>query len=70
MVLTSAAQNGDANCDGATNAIDALLVLQLTADLLSVLPCPSNGDISGDTKITSVDAALILQVSAGLIGQR
>ncbi len=63
---------GDANCDGTINSIDAALVLQYIADLLSpnqvstFVSCFR--DTNGDGAINSIDAALILQFSAGLLG--
>ncbi len=58
---------GDANCDGLVNSIDALIVLQYVARLRSSVPCPDLADFNRDGRITSVDAALILQRDAGLI---
>ncbi len=58
---------GDVNLDGAVNSVDASLILQLKAGLISSLANESNGDVNNDGGITSVDAALILQASAGLI---
>lgn len=68
MLVASATPNGDVTCDGETNAIDALYVLQFDANLLSTLPCPANGDMSRDGRTNSLDASLILQFAAGLIG--
>ena len=66
--LTPFDRAGDANCDGSINSIDAALVLQLTAGILTQMPCAGDPDANGDGDVTSIDAALILQYSAGLIG--
>ena len=58
---------GDANCDGRTNSIDAVIVLQYVADLLDSLPCQQLADMDRDEDVTSLDAALILQADAGLL---
>ncbi len=51
------------------SAIDAALVLQISAGLISVPPCSENGDvITRDGSINAVDATLILQFVAGLLG--
>jgi len=55
------------SCDSVVNAIDAALILQLSATLLSSLECQSNGDVQPDARIDSIDAALVLQLIAGLI---
>jgi hypothetical protein len=46
---------------------DALLVLQLSAQLIAGLPCAQYGDVNGDGRIDTLDALLILQFAAGLI---
>lgn len=58
---------GDVNCDDRVNAVDAALILQRDAGLVSTLPCDENADVSGDGRINSIDAALILQREAGLL---
>ena len=58
---------GDVNCDYDVSSIDAALILQLTAGVVSFLFCQEAGDVDGDGDTTSVDAALILQFTAGLI---
>ncbi|MCH7718986.1 MAG: hypothetical protein IIB21_05900, partial [Chloroflexi bacterium] len=58
---------GDANCDGLVSSIDAALVLQFVAGLLSALACEDAADADGDGNLSSIDAALILQYSAGLL---
>jgi hypothetical protein len=49
------------------DSIDALLVLQLVAALVSELPCGEVADVNGDGLITALDALLILQLQADLI---
>jgi hypothetical protein len=57
----------DVDCGGSINAIDAALVLQLSAGLVSVLDCMDAADLNFDHVINAIDAALILQIDAGLI---
>ena len=61
--------SGDANCDGVTNSIDALLVLQAEAELISItsLPCLDAANVHIDSQIDARDAAPILQYEAGLL---
>ena len=58
---------GDVNCGGGVNSIDALLVLQLDAELLDALACEEHADVNADGDVNSLDALLILQYVAGLI---
>ena len=58
--------SGDANCDGATNSIDATLLLQHIAGLLNAIPCEDQADVNGGG-IDSTDVTLILQFEAGLL---
>jgi hypothetical protein len=56
---------GDANQDGLVDAIDAALVLQNSAGLISSID--PNADVNHDGRINSLDASLILQYVAALI---
>ncbi|MCH7488649.1 MAG: dockerin type I repeat-containing protein, partial [Chloroflexi bacterium] len=60
-------RKGDVNCDGKVTSGDAMLVLQLTTGLQSILPCIQNADVNWDSRINSKDAMLILQLHAGLL---
>ena len=59
--------NGDVNCDGSVDPVDAALILQQTAGLINEMGCEFNGDVSRDGAISPIDAALILQFAAGII---
>ena len=59
-------RDGDANKDGTTNPVDATLVLQWSAGLLTSINPSSDANEDGTTN--PVDGTLILQFSAGLIG--
>ena len=59
--------NGDANCDGWLNSLDALAVLQFDAGLLDMLVYPAGGDSNGDGESDSTDALLILHFDAGFM---
>ena len=63
----SPARLGDVDCNGVVTSIDAALILQLTAGVVSFLFCPESADVNGDGETTSIDAAIILQFTAGLI---
>ena len=64
VVETIRAQSTPKKHDG---VIDASLIFQLKAGLLSSLDNESSADVNNDGAITSVDGALILQLGAGLI---
>ncbi len=63
------AGNGDASCNGATDATDALIVLQYDAQLLAAVACAESADTNGDGWNDALDAALILQYVAGLLDE-
>ena len=56
---------GDADCNGEIESVDAVYVLQYSASLIDIVPCPDNADKNGDGTINALDAALILQHVAG-----
>jgi len=58
---------GDANCNEHTDAVDAALILQLSAALLDELACQGNADVNGDGRVDAIDAAVVLQFVAGLL---
>jgi alpha-tubulin suppressor-like RCC1 family protein len=65
---TGSSVPGDVDCSGTANSIDAVLLLQFSAELLSTLGCSQNADVSDyGGRISAIDAALILQYSAGLL---
>jgi len=59
---------GDVNCNQAANSVDATLIMQLNAGLITALLCPQGGDANLDGRINVLDATLILQLESGLIG--
>jgi hypothetical protein len=58
---------GDLNCNFQANSVDAAIVLQLVAGLLSSAPCNDAGDVNLDLSVNAIDATLILQYTAGHI---
>jgi hypothetical protein len=58
---------GDANCSTAANSIDASLILQYGAGLVTSLPCPGAADANQDGTTNVLDAQVILQYTSGLI---
>jgi hypothetical protein len=58
---------GDVNDDGIVNAIDATLILQLSAALVDSLANEPSGDVNNNGELNAVDATLILQRVADLI---
>jgi hypothetical protein len=61
--------SGDADCSGRADSLDALLVLQAEAELLSILdlPCLDAANVYIDPSIDANDAAAILRYEAGLL---
>jgi hypothetical protein len=57
---------GDVNIDGAVTALDAVLLLQYDAEIVSTLPCPEGADVDRSGAVDAVDAAWVLQYHAGL----
>jgi 3-phytase len=57
--------DGDTDCAGAIDALDAALVLQHVASLVTNLGCPPAADVNNDGVTGALDALLILQMAAG-----
>jgi CSLREA domain-containing protein len=58
---------GDVNDNGSVDSVDALLILQLSAGMISTVPNPPSADVNHSGSINAIDAQLILQVEASLI---
>jgi len=59
--------DGDVDCNGRTDSVDAALVLQYDAGLIDSFRCPQAADVNGDGSANGLDAVLILELEAGLI---
>ena len=59
---------GDVDCNGAVSSVDAALILQFAAGLVSSLHCQDLADVNADGSSNAIDAALVLQYAAGLKG--
>ena len=58
---------GNADCTGHTDSVDALVILQYEARLVSSLRCQELADVNRDGRVDAIDALLILQYVAGLL---
>ena len=68
MYGTDAFVTGDVNGDGVWNSLDALLALQIGAEISSPTPYVQfAANVNGDAVVNSADALMILQYGAGLI---
>jgi hypothetical protein len=65
--MTLAKALGDVNDDGQVTAVDAALILQLSAGIIPSLVNPGSADVNEDGSINAIDATLILQFVAGII---
>lgn len=59
--------DGDVDCNGRTDSVDAALVLQYDAGLIDSFRCPQAADVNGDGSANGLDAVLILELEAGLL---
>lgn len=68
VTVKSGIVKGDVNGDGQLSALDASLVLQHVAGIVTLTAeQQSAADVNGDGKLTALDASLILQKVAGII---
>jgi hypothetical protein len=58
---------GDANCDGFTNSMDSLIILQMFARLIGSVPCQISSDVNDNGGVGPIDATLILQYDSGML---
>jgi uncharacterized protein YkwD len=58
---------GDVDCNGRIDPIDATLILQRAAGMVTSLPCGSRADADGSGSVDATDALVVLQHYAGLI---
>ena len=56
---TPAGLSGDVDCNNTVDSIDATLILQFDARLITRLRCQENADVNQDGTINSIDAVLI-----------
>lgn len=56
---------GDVNCDGAVDAVDALLIAQVGVGMRSALPCAVVNDVNSDGHGDIADALQIAQYAVG-----
>jgi hypothetical protein len=72
VLLTSGSQastpgvQGDINCSGHVDVVDALQILRLSAGLHADANCRALGDVNCDGDVDSVDALLELKYDAGI----
>lgn len=60
---------GDVNDDGDVDSVDAALILQVVAGIITegFLANAPSGDVNGDGDLNAIDAQIILQYEAGLL---
>jgi uncharacterized protein YkwD len=59
---------GDVDCNGRVDTVDASLILQRAAALVSTLDCDTEADADSSGTVDATDALLVLQYAAGLVG--
>ena len=58
---------GDADCSGAADSVDALLILRYALGIVDTLPSFENADVTGDGVVDSTDSLLVLRCALGII---
>jgi hypothetical protein len=66
--LDARVAGGDVDCNGRVDTVDASLILQRSAGLVSALECDTEADADNSGTVDATDALLVLQYAAGLVG--
>ena len=67
-VADTTISGGDVDCDGKIDSVDATLILQASAGMVSSLRCAAQADVDRSGTVDAADALLVLQYVAGLVG--
>ena len=60
--------DGDVNCDGVVDSLDALLIMRYSMGLVDETALDlARGDVNGDGVVASLDALIVMRTSMGLI---
>lgn len=66
-VVDTRVAGGDVDCNGRVDTLDASLILQRAAALVTELSCDTEADADSSGAVDATDALLVLQHAAGLV---
>ena len=66
-VVDASIAGGDVDCNGRVDTVDASLILQRAAGLVTALDCETEADADSSGTVDATDALLVLQYAAGLV---